>query len=97
ENVYTSVHVPFYTAMMGGRISVPTLEGSREITLGEGTQPNAKAVLKGYGMPLFRSNGKGDEIVTIKIDMPKSLTKEQRELAARFEELDRKKKKFGIF
>ncbi len=97
ENIYTSVHVPFYTAMTGGRISVPTLEGNKEIDIEEGTQPDARVVLKGYGMPLFRSSGKGDEIVTIKIDMPKSLTKEQRELAARFEELDKKKKRFGLF
>ncbi len=97
ENLYTTIHVPFYTAMAGGKISVPTLEGDKEAYIDEGTQPDARIVLKEYGMPIFRSSGKGDEIVTIKVDMPRSLSKEQKELLAKFEELDRKKKRFGIF
>ncbi|MEM0149433.1 MAG: molecular chaperone DnaJ [Candidatus Micrarchaeaceae archaeon] len=97
ENIYTTAHVPFYVAMIGGRISVPTLDGDAEINIEGGTQPDARVVLKGRGMPVFRSSGKGDEIVTIKVDIPKGLSKEQKELIARFEELDRKKKKFGIF
>ncbi|EQD43531.1 chaperone protein DnaJ [mine drainage metagenome] len=97
ENLYTTVHVPFYTAMLGGKISVPTLEGDKEVHIGEGTQSDARIVIKGYGMPIFRSSGKGDEIATIKVDIPKSLSKEQKDLAAKFEELDKRKKKFGIF
>ena len=97
NDLYTELHIPFYTAILGGKVKVQTFEGERELTINEGTQNNSKVTLSNYGMPEPRGNRKGDEVVIIKVDMPKNLSKEQKELIRRFEELDSKKKIFGLF
>ncbi len=96
ENIYTELHIPFYLAMLGGKATVQTLAGEKEIDIPQGIQNNEAIVLKGYGMPEFKGSGVGDEIVTIKIDIPTSLSNEQRELIQRFAELD-SRKRFKFF
>ncbi len=98
DSIHVDVRVPFYVAALGGRVSVPTLYGDKEITLEEGTQSDSTVTLKGQGMPRFNSSGVGDEIAKMVVEVPKHLTKEQREHLERLAELDgNKKKKFGIF
>ncbi|MCL4389273.1 MAG: molecular chaperone DnaJ [Candidatus Marsarchaeota archaeon] len=96
--IYANVHVPFYVAALGGQITVPTLYGDKEETISEGTQSGSTITLKGQGMPRLNATGTGDEIATIVVDVPKHLSKEQREHLEKLAELDgSKKKKFGIF
>lgn len=97
DDLHVEQRIPFYTAILGGTVAVPTMEGDKEIRIEEGTQDNAKVVMRGHGMPRFRGSGRGDQIVTIKVDMPRSMSKEQRDLIKRFEELDGKKRRFGVF
>jgi molecular chaperone DnaJ len=98
SNIYIDFHVPFYVAALGGRVTIPTLTGEKEVTLSEGTQNESTITLKGEGMPRFNSSGSGDEIVNIIVEIPKHITSEQRELLEKFAKLDpAKKRKFGIF
>ncbi len=87
DNIYAEVDVPFYTAMLGGRIDVPTLHGTKTIEIEPGTQPGTKITLRGEGLKAFRGNRIGDEIVTINVNFPKYLTNEERELIERFRDL----------
>ena len=97
DNIYANVKVPFYTAILGGRIIVPTLDGQKELTVDQGTQQGKQIVLKGAGIKRLRGNSSGDEIVTVNIDIPKSLTQQQRELIEKFSSSEGDgRKRFGF-
>lgn len=97
SNLYIEQNIPFYVAILGGNVNVPTMSGNKEISVHEGAQNGERITLSGYGMPHFKSGGSGDEIITLRVDIPRNLSKEQKDLIKEFENLDSKKKKFGIF
>ncbi|MEM0106952.1 MAG: molecular chaperone DnaJ [Candidatus Micrarchaeaceae archaeon] len=96
SNLFAKVHIPFYVAIIGGTVKIPTITGEREININGGIQNGETITLKGSGMPIFKGSGFGDEIVTFEIDMPKNVSAEQRDLIKKFAELDNKKR-FGFF
>jgi molecular chaperone DnaJ len=97
DNIHTRVRIPFYMAILGGKVTVPTLDGDKEMTLEPGTQQGKSITLKGGGIKRLRGSGSGDEIVSIDIDLPKSLTQEQRDLMEKFRQSDQSgKRKFGF-
>jgi len=59
---------------------VPTLEGTVEMTIPAGTQPNKILRLKNKGIPDLHGRGVGDELVVVVVDIPTKLSKEQRNL-----------------
>lgn len=78
-------NIPFTMACLGGEIEVPTIDGkSIMMKIPEGTEPGQVFRLKGNGMPYLGSYGKGDQHVVIKVDIPKKLSKRQRELLEEF-------------
>jgi molecular chaperone DnaJ len=99
DDIHAEVNVPFYTALLGGGIEVPTLKGSKAITLNRGTQQGARITLKNEGMRRFGSNSRGDEIITVNVEIPKSITSDEEELMKRFKDIHESagKKKFGLF
>jgi molecular chaperone DnaJ len=101
DDIEVDVRIPLTVALLGGTVQVPTLEGKKTISIEEGTQNNARVLIKGEGMPRFRGSGTGDETANIIVDIPKHLTKEQKELIRKFAGLNDDPKKgsgvFGIF
>ena len=100
NDIYVNVDIPFYTAILGGEIEVPTLNGSEKIRIEPGTQPGARIVLQHEGIKSFRGNGNGDEIVTVNVTIPKNLTDEQKALIEKFKGEDQSgkhAKHFGFF
>lgn len=75
------------TAMIGGEIEVPTIDGGRAtMKIPAAIQDGDKIKLSGKGMPLLGSGGRcGDLVLNVKIEIPKKLTAEEKKLA---EELD---------
>jgi molecular chaperone DnaJ len=67
-------------AALGANLEVPTLDGREELRVPPGTQEGEVFRLKGRGMPDPRRRGKGDLVVQVHIEVPKSLTKRQAEL-----------------
>jgi len=81
SNINMTVHIPLQTALLGGYVRIPTLDGDVELKIPEGVQSGEKRVLRGRGTEsVSGSRGKGDMVVEIKVDIPKSLTRRQREL-----------------
>jgi molecular chaperone DnaJ len=77
--------IPLSMACLGGEIGVPTIDGkSINLKIPEGTESNQVFRLKGNGIPYLGGYGKGDQHVIIKVDIPKKLTKRQRELMEEF-------------
>ena len=73
-------------AILGAELEVPTLDGKVKYTVPAGTQSGTVFRLRGKGIPYLRGSGRGDQYITVTVDIPKSLTPRQRELV---EELDK--------
>jgi molecular chaperone DnaJ len=80
-DVHCKLPISFTKAALGGEMEVPSIEGSRiNLTIPAGTQNDDKLKLKGKGMSKIRSSSRGDMYVHINVEVPKSLTKKQKEL-----------------
>ncbi len=81
DNLKVTIEVDDVTAVLGGRVSVPTLTGAVNLTIPAGTQGGQTFRLKGKGMPSLQKKGTlGDLLATVKIRVPKQLTSEESEL-----------------
>jgi molecular chaperone DnaJ len=86
HNLHCRAPVSFVTAALGGSIEVPTLDGGRaKIAIPEGTQPGRQFRLRAKGMPVLRSNQKGDLYIEMAVETPVKLSKRQKELLREFE------------
>ncbi|NOY38852.1 MAG: molecular chaperone DnaJ [Nitrospirae bacterium] len=86
-NLYCDVPVSFTQAVLGAEIEVPTLYGNEKIKIPPHTPSGKEFVLKGRGVPKLGGHSKGNQIVRIYIDVPKKLTKRQKELLEEFASL----------
>jgi len=82
-DLYTTVELDLYTAILGGEIVVQTMDGSVKLKVAPETQNDSKVKLKGKGFPVFKKDGTfGDLYVTYKVKLPTNLTEKQKELFA---------------
>jgi molecular chaperone DnaJ len=79
NNLIVEVPVTVSEATLGGKIRVPTLDGDVTMTLPPGTDSGKKFRLKGKGIPHSKTGIKGDEIVVIKITVPKNINEKTKE------------------
>lgn len=86
-NVYCEVPVSFPKAVFGGEIEVPTLDGSAKLKIPPSTQSGKAFHLKGKGVPKLGTHHRGDQVVSVYIDVPKKLTPRQKELLEEFAEI----------
>lgn len=86
-DIFCEVPISFTKAVFGGEIEVPTLNGPTRLKVPGGT-PSGKAFhLKGKGIPRLGGHQKGDQVVSVFIDVPKKLTSRQRELLEEFAQI----------
>jgi molecular chaperone DnaJ len=81
------VPVPFATAALGGSVEVPTPEGAVSLKIPAGSNDGKLLKIKGRGAPKLKGNGKGDVVARVRIDVPKKLSKKQRELLEEFQKV----------
>lgn len=86
DDLVSTLELTMTQAALGGKVSVPTLDGEAEVEVDPGTQPGAVLVLKGKGMPRLQGFGRGDLRLLLKVLVPRSLDDEQRRLLEQFEE-----------
>jgi molecular chaperone DnaJ len=86
NDVYTTVGVTITQAALGATIMIPTLDGEEELELEPGTQPGEIVVLRGRGMPVLQSFGRGDERILVNVLVPRQLNDEQRRLLREFDD-----------
>ncbi len=87
-NLLTEQDITFAEAALGGELKVPTLFGSVMLTIPAGTQTGTEFRLRGAGLDRPNSQGKGDEVVRVRLKVPKKLSDEQKERLRKFAELD---------
>jgi curved DNA-binding protein len=84
SDLYNDVHVPLYTAVLGGELEISTLKGNFSIKIPAETQTGKTLRLKGLGMPLYRKKGEsGALFVKIIVDIPTNLSDKEKELFTR--------------
>ena len=87
-DVYTTVTVPFTTAVFGGEALVQTLYGNVLCKIREGTQSGSKIRLKGKGIVSMKNPSvHGDQYVTVQIEVPRHLTPQAKEKLREYEVL----------
>jgi molecular chaperone DnaJ len=80
DDLVTVVDVAAPLAALGTTVEVPTIDGSVELEIPAGTQPNDALHVRGQGMPALRGRHHGDLRVVVNVVVPKRLKREQREL-----------------
>jgi len=81
NNLYTTVDLDLYTAVLGGEITIGTLDGQVKLIVKPETQNGSKIKLKGKGFPVYKNEGRfGDLYVTYAIKIPTNLTDKQKAL-----------------
>ncbi len=90
--ILSEEHVSMVEASLGTEIGVDTVDGKVRMKVPAGTQSGTDFKLSNHGVPQLRSNARGAHIVTIVVDTPKNLTKEQQELLEQFASISGKKR-----
>ncbi|MEO8253255.1 MAG: DnaJ C-terminal domain-containing protein, partial [Flavobacterium sp.] len=81
SNLYTTIDLELYTAVLGGEILANTFDGKVKLKVPPETQTGTKVKLKGKGFPIYKSEGGfGDLYITYVIKMPVDLTEKEKEL-----------------
>ncbi len=81
NNLYATVELDLYTAVLGGEVLLNTLDGQVKLKVKPETQNGSKVKLKGKGFPVYKNDGQsGDLLVTWDIKIPTNLTDKQKEL-----------------
>ena len=81
HNLYSTVNLDLYTAVLGGEITADTFDGKVKLTVKPGTQNGTKVKLKGKGFPVYKKEGEfGDLYLTYQIQIPTNLSEKEKEL-----------------
>lgn len=80
NDILLDVDINIAQASLGDEITIPTLYGDEKLIIPAGTQPGRVFRLNGKGVPVLQRNARGDQLVTVSVQVPTSLTEEQKEL-----------------
>ena len=84
-DVYVTVPITYSQAVLGAEIVVPTVDGKVQYNIPEGTQSGTRFRLRGKGIKYLNGRGRGDQYVTVNVEIPKKITREQRKALEAFD------------
>lgn len=87
NDILLTVYVPFTTLILGGKITIPTLDGKYDLSIKELTQSGTVMRLKGKGTKILQREARGDMLVTLKSEVPNKLDKKTKEKLQEIEKL----------
>ena len=85
-SVLCEAPITFPQAVLGAELEIPTIDGKVKYNIPEGTQSGTTFRLKGKGIPALNGRGRGDQYVTVYIETPRNLNREQKEALKKFAE-----------
>lgn len=94
NDLYTPLEIDFVTAILGGKVSVPTVDHknnkikTKELSIPPGTQHSTEFRIKNHGVAYLQGKGKGDQYVIVNIIIPKNITEEQKKILLKYRELE---------
>ena len=80
NDILLDLNINIAQATLGTEVEVPTVDGPASLKIPSGTQPGKVLKMRSKGVPHLRSNGRGDQLVVINVEIPKRLSGDQREL-----------------
>ena len=83
-SVYMDPPVSFVQAALGAELEIPTIDGTVKYTMPEGTQSGTTFRLRGKGIPGLNGRGRGDQYVTVKVQVPTGLSRAQKDALKAF-------------
>lgn len=92
SDIFSDIILTIPQIILGDIVEVKTVWGEVKLKVPEGTEPGALIRIKEKGVPFIRGNGKGDHYVRVKLEVPKKLGSEERELYEKIQKLSSKKK-----
>ncbi|KVV14019.1 DnaJ C-terminal domain-containing protein [Flavobacterium sp. TAB 87] len=88
SNLYATVDLDLYTALLGGDFFVPTFDGKVKVKVAESTQNGTKVKLKGKGFPIYKKdNHFGDLYITYNVKLPTNLSEQEKKLVEELSKL----------
>ncbi|MBK5272235.1 MAG: J domain-containing protein [Bacteroidia bacterium] len=88
NDVHTTIDIDLYTAILGGELTIETLNGKIKLKVIPVTQNGTKVRLKGKGFPIYKKEGQfGDLFITYNVKLPTNLTEKQKELFKQLSQL----------
>ena len=84
NSVLLEQNISYAQAVLGAELEVPTLDGKVKMNIPEGTPSGTVFRIRGKGIPYLRGSGRGDQFVTVNVEIPKHLTSSQKELLKQF-------------
>ncbi len=84
-DINTEIPITFAQATLGDEITVPCIDGKVKYTVPEGTQSGTIFRLKGKGVKKLNRSDRGDQYVRVNVEIPKNLSKKQKELLKEFD------------
>ena len=86
ENLFCNIPISITTAILGGRIDVPTIDGKKtRLKIPPGTQSETQFRFKSKGMSILRQNNRGDMYISVRVEIPVNLTNQQKSILKEFE------------
>ena len=85
-SVFCEAPITFTQAVLGAELEIPTIDGKVKYTIPEGTQTGTVFRLRGKGIPVLNGRGRGDQYVTVTIETPRNLNREQKDALRKFSE-----------
>ncbi len=79
NDLYSKRQVSFTQAALGAELEIETIDGKVKYTLPPGTQPGTVFRLRGKGAPSVNGRGRGDQYVTVQVQVPTNLTGQQKD------------------
>lgn len=76
SNLYHDAKIPMHTALLGGKVRIPTIDGQVDVRVPTGTQPGEEMVLKGRGVPRVHGGEVGDLLVKFNIVLPRCVSRD---------------------
>ena len=86
NDLHITIPISFTQAVLGDEVEVPTIDGKADLKIPEGTASETILRMRGKGLPSVHDRSHGDQMVKVKIEVPKKLTKKQKELIKQLKE-----------
>jgi molecular chaperone DnaJ len=83
QDILSTEYIPFSTAVLGGKVEIETIDGKLILKIPAGTKSGETFRIKNAGVPELQGRGRGNHLVTVVIQTPKSLSREQKDLIER--------------
>ena len=85
NDVFCEPPITFSQAVLGATLEIPTIDGQVKYDIPEGTQTGTVFRLRGKGIPVLNGRGRGDQYVTVTIETPRGLNREQKDALKKFD------------